>query len=196
MRKGAMKRTRAYSKEHLKVIFELVDIRPSKEKLETLELAVAVYYASKYNIRKMPVSRIEEYLLRLRKSFVTVNGIVGDDIPDDVQLRLGIEYSNKLKSIVNLKVVDDEPEVQSIMEQAFAAKEDESDFLKRIKNSPRKIVESGVTGIIAERSFQALGMAYRTLLNSPKFKQGQVRSVEDALAEPSESKVLLKMFAR
>ena len=42
------------------------------------------------------------------------------------------------------------------MEQAFAAKEDESDFLKRIKNSPRKIVEGGVTGIIAERSFQAL----------------------------------------
>ena len=132
----------------------------------------------------------------MRKSFVTVNGIVGDDIPDDVQLRLGIEYSNKLKSIVNLKVVDDEPEVQSIMEQAFAAKEDESDFLKRIKNSPRKIVEGGLTRIIPERSFQALGMAYRTLLNSPKFKQGQVRSVEDSLAEPSESKVLLKMFAR
>ena len=97
---------------------------------------------------------------------------------------------------LGLQLVDDEPEVQSIMEQAFAAKEDESDFLKRIKNSPRKIVEGGVTGIIAERSFQALGMAYRTLLNSPKFKQGQVRSVEDSLAEPSESKVLLKMFAR
>ena len=72
---------------------------------------------------------------------------------------------------LGLLLVDDEPEVQSIMEQAFAAKEDESDFLKRIKDSPRKIVEGGLTGIIPERSFQALGMAYRTLLNSPKFKQ-------------------------
>ena len=36
---------------------------------------------------------------------------------------------------------------------------------------PQKIVEGGVTGIIAERSFQALGMAYRALRNSPKFKQ-------------------------
>ena len=72
---------------------------------------------------------------------------------------------------LGLQLVDDEPEVQSIMEQAFATKEDESDFRKRIKNSPRKIVESGVTGIIAERSFQALGMAYRALCNSPKFKQ-------------------------
>jgi hypothetical protein len=85
---------------------------------------------------------------------------------------------------LGLQLVDDEPEVQSIMEQAFATKEDESDFLKRIKNSPRKIVESGVTGIIAERSFQALGMAYRTLRNSPKFKQVQAQSVEDALVEP------------
>ena len=42
---------------------------------------------------------------------------------------------------LGLQLVDDEPEVQSIMEQAFAAKEDESDFLKRIKNSPQKIVE-------------------------------------------------------
>ena len=70
------------------------------------------------------------------------------------------------------------------MEQAFAAKEDESNFLKRIKNSPRKIIEGGVKGIIAERNFQALGMAYRALRNSPKFKQVQAQSVEDALVEP------------
>ena len=36
--------------------------------------------------------------------------------------------------------VDDEYEVQSIVEQAFAANEDKSDFLKQMKNSPRKIV--------------------------------------------------------
>ena len=82
------------------------------------------------------------------------------------------------------------------MEKAFAAKEDESNFLKRISNSPRKIVEGGVKGIIAERRFQALGMAYRALRNLPKFKQGQAQSVEDALAEPPASKDLLKMFAR
>ena len=83
------------------------------------------------------------------------------------------------------------------MEQAFAAKEDEIDFLKRIKNSPRKIIEGGVTGIIAERSFQALGMAYRALRNSPKFKKVQAQSVEDALAEPSASKGLfVSLFAR
>ena len=82
------------------------------------------------------------------------------------------------------------------MEQAFAAKEDESNFLKRIKNSPRKIIEGGVKGIIAERNFQALGMAYRAMRNSPKFKQGQAQSVKDALAEPPASKDLLKMFTR
>ena len=98
---------------------------------------------------------------------------------------------------LGLQLVDDEPEVQSIMEQAFTAKEDESDFLKRINNSPRKIVEGGVTGIIAERSFQALGMAYRALRNSPKFKQVQALSVEDVLAEPPASKgSFVSMFAR
>ena len=98
---------------------------------------------------------------------------------------------------LGLQLVDDEPEVQSIMEQAFAAKRDESDFLKRINNSPRKIVEGGVTGIIAERSLQALGMAYRALRNSPKFKQVQAPSVEDVLAEPPASKgSFVSMFAR
>ena len=45
---------------------------------------------------------------------------------------------------LSFQFIDDEPEVHSIIEQAFAAKEDESNFLKRIKNSPRKIVEGGV----------------------------------------------------
>ena len=97
---------------------------------------------------------------------------------------------------LGLLLVDDEPEVQSIMEQAFAAKEDESDFLKRIKNSSLKIVEGGVTGIIAEHSFHALGIAYKVLRISPRFKQGQTPSVEDALAEPLASKGLFKTFAR
>jgi hypothetical protein len=30
-------------------------------------------------------------------------------------------------------------------------------------------LKGGVTGIIAERSFQALGMPYRALRNAPKF---------------------------
>jgi hypothetical protein len=85
------------------------------------------------------------------------------------------------------QIVDYDPETQNSVEQAFAAKENESDLLKRIKNSPRKIVEGGVTGIIAERSFQALGMAYRALRNSPKFKQGQKQSIGDSLAEPPAS---------
>ena len=85
------------------------------------------------------------------------------------------------------QIVDYDPETQNLVEQAFAAKENESDLLKRIKNSPRKIVEGGVTGIIAERSFQALGMAYRALRNSPKFKQGQKQSIGDSLAEPPAS---------
>ena len=39
------------------------------------------------------------------------------------------------------QIVDYDPETQNLVEQAFAAKENESDLLKRIKNSPRKIVE-------------------------------------------------------
>jgi hypothetical protein len=50
--------------------------------------------------------------------------------------------------------------------------------------------EGGVTGIIAERSFQALGMAYRALRNSWRYKEGQAQSVEDALVEPPASKGL------
>ena len=49
---------------------------------------------------------------------------------------------------------------------------------------------------ITERSFQALGMAYRALRNSYKFKQGQAQSVDDTLVEPPASKGLLEMFAR
>ena len=51
--------------------------------------------------------------------------------------------------------------------------------------------------LIAERRLQALGMAYRALRNSPKFKQVQAQSVEDALAEPPASKGLFgSLFAR
>ena len=40
-------------------------------------------------------------------------------------------------------------------------------------------------------------MAYRVLRNSPKFKQVQAQSVEDALAEPLASKGLFdSLFAR
>ena len=87
------------------------------------------------------------------------------------------------------QIVDYDPETQNLVEQASAAKENESGFFKRIKNSPRKIIEGGggVTGIIAERSFQALGMAYRVLRNSPRFKQGQKQSIGDSLAEPPAS---------
>ena len=50
---------------------------------------------------------------------------------------------------------------------------------------------------ITERSFQALGMAYRALNNSPKFKQVQALSVEDVLAEPPASKgSFVSLFAR
>ena len=50
---------------------------------------------------------------------------------------------------------------------------------------------------ITERSFQAIGMAYRTLRNSPKFKQVQAPSVEDVLAEPPASKgSFVSMFTR
>jgi hypothetical protein len=83
---------------------------------------------------------------------------------------------------LGLQLVDDEPKAQSIMEQAFAAKEDESYFLKRIKNSPQKTVEGGVTGIIAECSFQALGMAYRALRNSPRYKHHKPARQRDARA--------------
>ena len=98
---------------------------------------------------------------------------------------------------LSFQFIDDEPEVHSIIEQAFAAKEDESYFVKRIKNSPQRIVEGGVTGIIAELRYQALGMAYRAMRNSSKFKQGQTQSAEDALAEPPTSKDLFgSMFGR
>jgi hypothetical protein len=38
---------------------------------------------------------------------------------------------------LGLQLVDDGPEVRSIMEHAFATKEDASDFLNRIKNAPQ-----------------------------------------------------------
>jgi hypothetical protein len=111
-------------------------------------------------------------------------------------VRKEINYSDN-KDDEGLSWVNDKPEVvSSKLIEAFAAKEDESHFLKRIKNSPRKIVVGGVTGIIAERSFQALGMAYRALRNSLRYKQGQTQSVEGALAIPTASKGLFKMFAR
>ena len=98
---------------------------------------------------------------------------------------------------LSFQLIDDEPEVDSIMEQAFAAKEDESYCIKRVKNSPRKIFKGGVTGIIADCSFKALGMAYRAMRNSPKFKLGQTHSAEDAVAEPPASKGLFgSMFGR
>ena len=54
-----------------------------------------------------------------------------------------------------------------------------------------------ITDIIYECSFHALCMAYRALRNSPKFKQVQAQSVEDALAEPPASKGLFgSLFAR
>jgi hypothetical protein len=41
------------------------------------------------------------------------------------------------------QIVDYDQETQNLVEQASAAKENESGFFKRIKNSPRKIIEGG-----------------------------------------------------
>ena len=79
---------------------------------------------------------------------------------------------------LGLQLIDDDPEIKNIVEQAFAAQESESDFMQRVKNMPRKIVEGGVTGVIAERTFDAIGMAYRAMKNSRVVKEAAQRSAE------------------
>ncbi len=79
---------------------------------------------------------------------------------------------------LGLQLIDDDPEVQTILEEAFAAQTSESDFMARVKNMPRRVLEGGGIGVVTERSFQAIGMAYRALKNSPAFKEGARRFAE------------------
>ena len=79
---------------------------------------------------------------------------------------------------LGLQLIDDDPDMQSAIEKAFAAQESESDFMTRIKNMPRRVLEGGGIGIVTERMFQAVGMAYRFMKNSPAYKRAAGRMAE------------------
>jgi hypothetical protein len=71
---------------------------------------------------------------------------------------------------MGLQLMDDAPELQAILNKSLAAQEDENQFLERIKNAPRRFLEGGPIGIVFERLLQGLGMAYRGIKNSPRYR--------------------------
>ena len=79
---------------------------------------------------------------------------------------------------MGLEAIDNDPQVQSLIEKAFAVQMDENDFMLRLKNLPRKVIEGGVTGVIAERAFEGIGMFYRAMKNSPTLKAAAARYAE------------------
>ena len=79
---------------------------------------------------------------------------------------------------MGLEAIDNDPQVQSLIEKAFAVQMDENDFMMRLKNLPRKVIEGGVTGVIAERAFEGIGMFYRAMKNSPTLKAAAARYAE------------------
>lgn len=84
---------------------------------------------------------------------------------------------------LGLQLIDDDPEIQSLVEKAFAAQEAESDLMRRIKNMPRKVIEGGVTGVVAERAFEGIGLAYRAMKNSRAWKDATQKMDDNPIEE-------------
>ena len=65
--------------------------------LSDLEDAIAAYFSSKAVGGKLPSSSIEQYLVRLNSWHSKVADIVGDDLPEEIEARLSIGFSESVK---------------------------------------------------------------------------------------------------
>ena len=71
---------------------------------------------------------------------------------------------------LGIQLIDDSSEIRAILEASLGAQEDENAFIERLKNAPRRFLEGGPIGLVFERAIEGLGMAYRAIKNSPKYR--------------------------
>jgi hypothetical protein len=103
-RGDAVKRSVAYYPEHIERLATVIGGGVSDEMLKALEEVAATYHAHQNSLGKMPKSRIEEYLNRLRKALASVEEVVGNEIPYDVEVRIPQPISVKVDLKTNDKV--------------------------------------------------------------------------------------------
>ena len=71
---------------------------------------------------------------------------------------------------LGIQLIDDSSEIREMLETSLGAQEDENAFIERLKNAPRRFLEGGPVGLVFERAIEGLGMAYRAIKNSPKYR--------------------------
>ena len=71
---------------------------------------------------------------------------------------------------MGIQLIEDSPDIKEMLEESLGAQEDESAFVERLKNAPRRFLEGGPIGLVFERAVEGLAIAYRAIKGSPKYK--------------------------
>ena len=87
---------------------------------------------------------------------------------------------------LGIQLIDDSSEIREMLEASLGAQEDENAFIERLKNAPRRFLEGGPIGLVFERAVEGLGVAYRAIKNSPKYKVTSKRQQTDLSADVTE----------
>jgi hypothetical protein len=72
---------------------------------------------------------------------------------------------------MGIQLIDEDSSIREMLEASLSAQEDDNAFLERLKNAPRRFLEGGPVGLVFERAIEGVGMAYRAIKNSPKYKK-------------------------
>ena len=95
---------------------------------------------------------------------------------------------------MGIQLIDEDSSVREMLEASLSAQEDENAFVERLKNAPRRFLEGGPVGLVFERAIEGVGMAYRAIKNSPKYKKTLLEK-EATLEEVAAAKADTRMAA-
>ena len=76
---------------------------------------------------------------------------------------------------MGIQLIDESSDIRAMLDAGLGAQEDENAFIERLKNAPRRFLEGGPLGLVAERAIEGIGMAYRAIRNSPKYQESVQR---------------------
>jgi hypothetical protein len=96
-RKGASLRQKYFGHDTTDKLSAITGSSINNDRLAELEEAAATYFATKSVVGRLPPSRIEERLVRLKKSYDKVAEVVGGNLPIEVEAFLGLGFSEDVK---------------------------------------------------------------------------------------------------
>mgnify|MGYP003651113918 CR=1 FL=1 len=76
---------------------------------------------------------------------------------------------------MGIQLIDESSDIRAMLDASLGAQEDENAFMERLKNAPRRFLEGGPLGLVAERAIEGIGMVYRAIKNSPTYQKSVQR---------------------